>query len=63
MNTYDICVVGGGSGGFGAACAERVHDFDADQLRQQLKKDGIALDLKTGYLDAMPHLTPIPDFS
>ena len=54
-----MMVLGQAAGTASALFGERVHDFDADQLRTQLQKDGIALDLETGYLDAMPHIQPL----
>jgi len=41
-----------------------VKEYNADELRQTLRKDGIALELADGYLDAMPEVKPIrePDW-
>tara|TARA_B110000116_G_C16528852_1_gene443422 strand:- start:169 stop:438 length:270 start_codon:yes stop_codon:yes gene_type:complete len=33
-----------------------VKQYDADELRQILRNDGIALELADGYLDAMPEI-------
>jgi len=38
---------------------DSVRDFDAATLRAQLRRDGVALDLETGYLDAMPGVEPL----
>ena len=37
---------------------DTVRDFEATALREQLRRDGVALDLETGYLDAMPGVEP-----
>jgi len=36
-----------------------VRAFDAAALRAQLRHDGVALNLETGYLDAMPDVEPL----
>lgn len=56
-----MMVLGQAAGTASALFGKNVHNFNATQLRTQLQKDGVALDLKTGYLDAMPHIKPIPD--
>jgi hypothetical protein len=56
-----MMVLGQAAGTASALFGKDVHNFNASQLRAQLKKDGVALDLETGYLDAMPHIEPIPD--
>jgi len=56
-----MMVLGQAAGTGAALFGEHVHTFNATKLREQLKNDGVALDLATGSLDAMPDLTPIPD--
>jgi hypothetical protein len=56
-------VLGQAAGTAAALFGKHVHNFNAKQLRKQLQKDGVVLDLETGYLDAMPHIQPIPDCS
>lgn len=56
-----MMVLGQAAGTASALFGKNVHNFNATQLRQQLKTDGIALDLETGYLDAMPNIQPLPD--
>lgn len=56
-----MMVLGQAAGTAAALFGEHVHAYNATNLRDHLKADGVALDLQTGYLDAMPNLTPIPD--
>ena len=39
--------------------SDSVRDFDAAALRAQLRHDGVALNLETGYLDAMSDVEPL----
>ena len=54
-----MMVLGQAAGTATALFGESVRDFDAATLRAQLRRDGVALDLKTGYLDAMPGVEPL----
>ena len=54
-----MMVLGQAAGTAAALFGPKVHAFDPDILRTRLQKDGVALDLETGYLDAMSDLTPI----
>ncbi|MCZ6633510.1 MAG: hypothetical protein O7G87_08900 [bacterium] len=54
-----MMVLGQAAGTAAALFGPKVHALDSDILRTRLQKDGVALDLETGYLDAMSDLTPI----
>ena len=53
-----MMVLGQAAGTAAARFGKSVHHFDAKRLRNRLHKDGVALDLKTGYLEEMSE--PIP---
>lgn len=54
-----MMVLGQAAGTAAAMFGSQVQQFKPDILRAQLRKDGVALDLKAGYLDAMPGVAPI----
>jgi hypothetical protein len=54
-----MMVLGQAAGTAAALFGDSVRDFDAAALRAQLDRDGVALDLQTGYLDAMPDVEPL----
>ena len=54
-----MMVLGQAAGTAVALFGTDVHRFDSEVLKSQLRKDGVALDLKTGYLDAMDDIVPI----
>ena len=54
-----MMVLGQAAGTAAALFGERLADFDASRLRRQLADDGVALDLQTGYLDAMTGVEPL----
>jgi len=54
-----VMVLGQAAGTAAALFGAKVQDFDAHRLQVQLQADGVALDLETGYLDAMPGVEPI----
>ena len=54
-----MMVLGQAAGTAVAFFGTDVHRFDSEVLKSQLRKDGVALDLKTGYLDAMDDIVPI----
>jgi len=56
-----MMVLGQAAGTAAALFGDGINDFDSSALRQQLATDGVALDLKKGYLDAMPDVVPIAD--
>ena len=56
-----MMVLGQVAGTAAALFGAGIHDVDADELRQQLRRDGVALDLASGYLDAMPGVEPLAD--
>ena len=58
-----MMVLGQAAGTAASLFGDRVHTFDAQRLRAELVKDGVALDLQAGCLDAMPGIRPIPDCS
>ena len=54
-----MMVLGQAAGTAAAMLGDSVRDFDAAALRAQLRRDGVALDLQSGYLDAMPDVEPL----
>lgn len=54
-----MMVLGQAAGTAAALFGGSVRDFDAAALRDQLRGDGVALDLETGYLDAMSDVEPL----
>jgi hypothetical protein len=54
-----MMVLGQAAGAAAALFGDQVQAFDAEHLRQQLEVDGVALDLASGYLDAMPGDQPL----
>ena len=54
-----LMVLGQAAGTAAALFGESVKQFDSGRLRETLSDDGIALELKDGYLDAMPDVDPI----
>lgn len=56
-----MMVLGQAAGTAAALFGTQVKDFDAPSLRETLGRDGIALELGEGYLDAMPGVQPIQE--
>lgn len=54
-----IMVLGQAAGTAAALFGPGVQDFGAQRLQAQLRADGVALDLETGYLEAMRAIEPI----
>jgi hypothetical protein len=56
-----MMVLGQAAGTAAALFGEEVAHFDAATLRSALRADGVALDLESGYLDAMPDIQALPE--
>ncbi len=56
-----MMVLGQAAGTAAALFGKDVANFDAQKLREALSADGVALDLQSAYLDAMPDIEPVPD--
>lgn len=56
-----LMVLGQAAGTAAALCHGELSALDADALRRTLQSDGVALDLPSGYLDAMADIAPLPD--
>jgi hypothetical protein len=56
-----MMVLGQAAGTAAALFGKDLTNVDAQQLRAALVADGIALDLKSAYLDAMPDIAPLPE--
>ncbi len=56
-----MMVLGQAAGTAAALFGKNIHNYNASTLRAQLRKDGVALDLENGYLDAMTDIQPLED--
>ena len=54
-----MMVLGQAAGTAAALFGRAVAEFDAPRLREQLRRDGVALELDTGYLDALSDIEPM----
>ena len=56
-----MMVLGQVAGTAAALFGAEIQNFSPEKLRQQLRRDGVALDLESGYLDVMPDIEPLKD--
>ena len=61
MSKKAILVLEDGSVYEGHSFGADVQGFSPVELRRQIERDGVALDLESGCLDAMPGIEPLAD--